>query len=120
MTALPQPPPEADLIKARREALFISMRQAALGAGISPTAWAEVETARKKPAAGVVLAKKGTAKMLSQMAIFLHIAPGEMRDRGRADVADYMDAILKTVNESPMSERQKLRLAKHIRDASDK
>jgi len=121
MTALPQPPPEADLIRARREALFISMRQAALGAGVSPTAWAEVESGRKKPAPGVTVAKRGTPKILSQMALFLRISPGEMRDRGRGDVADYMDKILTAVNDAPqLSDRQKLKLASRIRrDASD-
>src|ERR1700727_365077 len=97
MTALPQPPAEAELIRTRRESLFMSMRQAAIGAGISPTAWAEVETARKKVAPGVEIPRKGTPKIVSQMALFLKIAPGEMRDRGRGDVADYMEAILRTV-----------------------
>jgi hypothetical protein len=121
MTALPQPPPEADLIKSRRDALFMSMRQAAIGAGISPTAWAEVETARKKVAPGVEVARKGTAKIVSQMALFLKIAPGEMRDRGRGDVADYMEAILRSVQADPrLTGRQKDRLAGRIRrDASD-
>jgi hypothetical protein len=119
MTALPQPPPEADLIRARREAAFLSMRAAAIGAGISPTAWAEVEAGYKKPAPGVEVPKKGTPKTLSQMALFLRIAPGEMRDRGRADVADYMEKILTAVNESPLTEHQKMALAKRIRrDAS--
>ena len=121
MTALPQPPPEAELIRTRREALFISMRQAAIGAGISPTAWAEVETARKKVAPGVEIARKGTAKIVSQMALFLNISPGEMRESGRGDVGDYMDAILRTVQSEPrLSGRQKRGLAARIaRDAND-
>jgi|SRR5580692_10763839 hypothetical protein len=126
MTALPQPPPpppppEAQLIRARREALFMSMRQAAIGAEISPSAWAEVETAKKKVAPGVEIARKGTAKIVSQMALFLHIAPGEMRDRGRGDVADYMEAILRTVESEPrLTGRQRDKLAGRIRrDASD-
>jgi hypothetical protein len=121
MTALPQPPPEADLIRTRREALFLSMRQAAIGAGISPTAWAEVETARKKVAPGVEIARRGTAKIVSQMALFLKISPGEMRDRGRPDVGDYMEAILRTVQAEPrLTGRQKRGLATRIlRDAND-
>jgi hypothetical protein len=121
MTALPQPPPEADLIKSRREALFMSMRQAAIGAGISPTAWAEVETARKKVAPGVEIERRGTPKIVSRMALFLKISPGEMRDRGRGDVGDYMDKILHTVETEPgLSGRQKRGLAGRIRqDASD-
>jgi hypothetical protein len=121
MTAPPQPPPEAELIRARREALFLSMRQAAISTGISPSAWAEVETARKKVAPGVEIARKGTAKIVSQMALFLKIAPGEMRDRGRGDVADYMEKILNTVQADPrLTGRQKDRLTERIRrDARD-
>ena len=121
MTALPPPPPEAELIRTRRETRFMSMRQAAIGAGISPTAWAEVETARKKVAPGVEVARKGTAKIVSQMALFLQIAPAEMRDRRRGDVADYMEAILRSVETEPgLTGRQRDRLAGRIRrDASD-
>jgi hypothetical protein len=118
VTTLPPPPPEAELIRTRREARFMSMRQAALGAGISPTAWAEVETARRKPAPGVEVYKKGTAKIVSRMALFLGITPDEVRDRDRPDVADYMIAVVNAVPE--FTERQKRVLTDRIRrDASD-
>jgi len=119
MTALPQPPPEAELIKARREAQFLSMRQAAIGAGISPTAWAEVETARKKVAPGVEIARKGTAKILAQMALFLRISSGEMRDRGRGDVADYMERVLAGAGGPAFTGRQRRALQGHVRERSD-
>jgi hypothetical protein len=120
VTTLPPPPPEAELIRTRRDARFISMRQAAIGAGISPTAWAEVETARRKPAPGVEVYKKGTARIVSRMALFLRITPGELRKLDRSDVADYMEAILRVESAPGLSGRQKSRLTERIRrDASD-
>ena len=54
---LPPPPPEAELIAERRKAARprLSMRRAALAAGIAPSTWAEGEQARKAVAAGVVI-----------------------------------------------------------------
>ena len=96
----------------------MSMRQAALGAGVSPSAWAEVETARKKPAPGVEVYKKGTPKIVTMMARFLGITPGEMRERGRDDVADYMISVVQA--EPRLTGRQKQRLTERIlRDAGD-
>jgi len=118
---LPPPPPEADLIRQRREAAFLSMRQAALGAGVSPTAWAEVEAGRKKVAPGVEVAKRGTPKILAAMARRLSITPDELARAGRDDAAAYLAAILRTVESAPeLTGRQRSRLTSRIiRDTSD-
>ena len=92
---LPPPPPEAELIAARRKAARprLSMRRAALAAGIAPTTWAEIENARKPVAAGIVVYRKGTPEMLAPMAAVLGITPAELRDRGRDDAAEELEAI---------------------------
>lgn len=116
MTTLPPPPPEAELIRTRREARFLSVRQAAIGAGISPSAWTEVETARKKVAPGIEIYRKGTTRIVAMIARFLNITPGELSERDRADVAAYLTRI----GDPRLSGRQKDRLEERFRrDNSD-
>lgn len=120
VTTLPPPPPEAELIKTRREEQFLSVRQAALSAGISPSAWSEVETARKKVAPGIEIYRRGTTRIVAMIARFLRITPGELRDRGRPDVADYLIRIGDTLADPRLSGRQRNRLTERMqRDDSD-
>jgi hypothetical protein len=94
-TDLPPPPPEAVLIRERREAQFprLSMRRAAIDAGISPSSWAEVETARKTVAPGVMIYRKGTPEMVAPMAASLGITAAELRAAGREDAARALAAM---------------------------
>jgi len=120
MTAieLPPPPPEAQLIAARRRAAWprLSMRRAAIAAGISPSTWAEVETARKKVAPGVEVYRKGSPEMLAPMAAALGITPEELRDRGRGDAAEELEMIAGQVEQvAVFSRRQASALAERVR-----
>ena len=87
MTANPQPPPEAVLIRASREAPpHMSMRQAARAAGISESRWRQLE-AGGKPYRGRWEPETAPADTLARMAQAVGITGDHLTEAGRADAA---------------------------------
>src|SRR5258707_15168029 len=70
------PPPDADLIRFRREAVVppLSRRQAAARAGISPSQWSDVERGRKRAGPGIVIPVLATAETLAKMAMAVGVS----------------------------------------------
>lgn len=106
----PQPPAEALLIAAKREARVprLSGREAARRAGISETRWRQLESG--------VIRVKGTdypemapAETLARMAQAVGATPEELAGAGRKDAA----AILEKLPPDPMAD-----LAAGVRNAS--
>jgi hypothetical protein len=83
------PPPEADLIRLRREAALppMSRRQAAARAGISPSQWSDVERGRKRAGPGIVIPVLATAETLAKMAAAIGVCADELAAAGREDAA---------------------------------
>ena len=110
-----QPPPWAQRIRQRREALFppVSRRQAALAAGVSVSTWIEIENAAKKVAPGVEVEVRGTPDKVARMAEFLEITPDELREDGRDDAARHLEALLGRA-QTVLTERQKRMLGRKI------
>ncbi len=92
------------------------MRRAALAAGIAPSTWAEVEQARKAVAAGIVVFRRGSPEMLAPMAAVPGITPAELRDAGRDDAAEELEAIAGQVEQvAVFTRRQASALADRVR-----
>jgi len=83
------PPPEAELIRRRREAAVpaMSRRQAAAKAGISPSQWSDVERGSKKAGPGVTVPVHATAKTLAKIAQVIGATPDELTAADREDAA---------------------------------
>jgi hypothetical protein len=90
MTANPQPPPEAQLIHDRREAMRpkMSMRRAASEAGLSPERWRQIETGTARVASGIdVPVRDAPASTIAAMSAVVGITPAELTGAGRIDAA---------------------------------
>lgn len=85
----PGAPPEAMVIRQRREAAIpeMSRRQAAAKAGISPSQWSDVERGHKKAGSGVVVPVQATADTLARMARAIGAGADELAAAGREDAA---------------------------------
>jgi transcriptional regulator with XRE-family HTH domain len=85
----PDAPPEAALIRERREAAVpvMSRRQAAAKAGISPSQWSDVERGHKGAGPGVLVPVHATADTLARMARVAGASAGDLAAAGRADAA---------------------------------
>jgi transcriptional regulator with XRE-family HTH domain len=85
----PAPPPEAALIRRRRETLTLPMsrRQAAAQAGISPSQWSDVERGSKRAGTGVTVPVQATARTLAMMANAIGVTADELAAAGREDAA---------------------------------
>jgi transcriptional regulator with XRE-family HTH domain len=83
------PPPEADLIRNRREAAVppLSRRQAAARAGISPSQWSDVERGSKRAGPGIVVPVLATADTLAKMARAIGVGADQLAAAGRDDAA---------------------------------
>ncbi len=88
-------PPEAELIRRRREAAVseMSRRQAAATAGISPSQWSDVERGHKKAGSGVVVPVRATADTLARMARTVGATADELAGTGRDDAAQQLRAL---------------------------
>jgi Helix-turn-helix domain len=93
MRATPQPPPEALLIRACREAPpKMSMRSAAQAASISPTRWRQIEDGgslyrgRWEP-------ESAPAATLARMARAVGVTGAELESAGRPDAAAELAAL---------------------------
>lgn len=97
----PPPPPEAELIAAKRTAQIphLSMREAARRARISPTRWRQLETGRMR-IKGQEFAEIAPAETLARMAQTVGATPTELTEAGRADAA----AILEQLPADPMAQ----------------
>lgn len=100
MTAHPQPPlppPEAQLIAARRSAAdpVPSMRSCAKRAGISPERWRQIETGVARVARGTdVPVRDVPAATIARMALVVGATPAELTSCGRADAATDLAALI--------------------------
>lgn len=95
MAALPQPPPEAELIARKRKAMSpeLSMRQAAKRAGFSAALWAKIEHGYDQVARGIALPYSGTADKVAKMARITGVTEDELADAGRKDAAAVLAAM---------------------------
>jgi transcriptional regulator with XRE-family HTH domain len=82
-------PAEAELIQQRREAgdSFMSRRQAAAKAGISPSQWSDIERGHKKAGAGITVPVQATAETLARMAAVVGASAEDLIAAGREDAA---------------------------------
>lgn len=103
MTAAPQPPPEAMLIKQRREALIpaLSRRQAAKRAGFSPALWAKIEHGFDQVARGVTIPYAGTPDKVARAAAVVGITAAELEACGRDDAARVLASLPAPSSRSP-------------------
>lgn len=88
MTTLPTPPPEAQLIKRRREEHIphLSMREAARRAGISAPWWRMIETGIRR-VSGQDHPERGNADTIASMGLAVGVQPDELEAAGRPDAA---------------------------------
>jgi len=95
MTAQPNPPAEAELIRQRREVADppMSRRQAAAKAGISPSQWSDIERGHKQAGSGVTVPVQATAETLARMARTIGMSPEELAAAGRQDAAQALSAL---------------------------
>ncbi len=95
MSVHPETPPEADLIRHRREAAIpgTSRRQAAAKAGISASQWSDVERGHKKAGSGVVVPVLATADTLARMARVVGVSADDLAAAGRPDAAGQLRAL---------------------------
>jgi transcriptional regulator with XRE-family HTH domain len=94
VSAQPVRPPEAELIRRRREAAVpgLSRRQAAARADISPSQWSDVERGDKQAGSGVTVPVRATAGTLARMARAVGATAEELAQAGRADAARQLQA----------------------------
>lgn len=135
-TTPPPPPPWGELIRSRREAAGLSVRQAARQARISVTIWADTEKGFRFAAPGVAVAVRGTADKLASMAMVVGASPEELDGAGRRDAASVLtvmldkappDEIVEEIervahliaDRRGLTERQRRALAARLRDAID-
>lgn len=86
---IPEPPPEAVLIRRVRQARRISTADAARAAGISKPWWSMIESG-SSTRHGVTKPVRAKADVLASMAGAIGLASGRMREV-RPDAADIMD-----------------------------
>jgi hypothetical protein len=109
MTADPQPPPESQLIAARRKAMDPepSYRKAAREAGISPERWRQIETGVARVARGVdVPVRDVPAATIARMALFVRATPAELEACGRPDAARELATLLAARPERELSDAE--------------
>lgn len=96
MTTNPQPPPEAELIRARREAApYQSVKQAAKLAGISDTRWRQIEQGYRMHRGRVEADTAAPAPILARMALTVGVTPAELEQAGRPDAAAELAALVR-------------------------
>lgn len=94
MSAQTAPPPEAELIRQRREAAVpgLSRRQAAARAAMSPSQWSDVERGDKRAGTGVTVPVRATAETLARMARVVGVTAEDLSKAGRADAGRQLQA----------------------------
>ena len=91
----PQPPPEAQLIAELREKPpKMSQGEAARRAGISPTRWRQIEYGVRHFRGDVYPEPPAPAAILAKMAHAVGATPEQLTERGRADAAGELAALL--------------------------
>lgn len=105
MTALPQPPPEAELIAAKRGAISpaLSARKAARRAGFSVALWSKIEKGYDQVARGVVIPFRGTAEKVARAAQVVGATAIELTACGRPDAAHILAALPPLADTEPMT-----------------
>ena len=122
-TSLP-PPPEAELIRERREAQVprLSMREAARRAGLSAPWWRMLETGVRR-VKGQDFPERANAETLARMAQTVGVTGAELTAAGRADAAAILEKLptnphlqlsIDVRNSRDLTERQKRALLELI------
>lgn len=93
-TKKPPQKPEGKLIEAALKRTGMSVRKAAEKAGISDTRWRQVVAGYQTPSRGNRLEVEGSAERVARMAHVVGVTPNELREAGRPDAAQALDAIL--------------------------
>lgn len=78
-------PPESELIRDKREAMGISMREAARRAGMPEATWRQAENGAHRP----------RREHLAHMALTVEASPAELEQVGRPDAARSLEALLR-------------------------
>jgi hypothetical protein len=91
----PTPPPEARLIRERRENTVprLSMREAARRAAISAPWWRMIETGIRR-VQGQDFPERANDSTLAQMALVVGVTPAELIEAGRSDAARLLAKLL--------------------------
>jgi hypothetical protein len=87
------PPPEATLIRQRREGFVpkLSIRAAAKKIGLSEGRWRQIESGYQTPTAGVQTPVIAPAETLARMAHVVGVTADELRSADRADAASLLE-----------------------------
>ena len=116
MAQHPIPPPEAVLIRNKRTAApAMSMRQAARHAGISATAWKQVEDGGRSDH-GRWYAINARPQMLAKMARTVGATPHELAAAGRPDAAAELTVMHNGATPDPVTADELLTLIRDIED----
>lgn len=99
---MPEPPPEATLIRVAREAIRVKVSAAASAAGMSPQRWSQVERGYQRRL-GRYLRVSAPPATVAHMAHAVAVAPGQLEDAGRADAAEILRYILRRAPEEPVT-----------------
>lgn len=93
----------------------MSMRAAALKAGISPSRWKQIESGTRQFRGETYPEPPGPAPTVARMAHAVGATPEQMEEAGRPDVAGELRAILDALDgAAPFTGRQKDALASRI------
>ncbi|HEY2552826.1 MAG TPA: hypothetical protein VGI64_19830 [Streptosporangiaceae bacterium] len=88
----PEPPPWGALITEALRRARLSAREAARRAGISEGRWRQITGGYQVVSAGVYAPVRGPAGTLARMAAVAGVTPGQLRQAGREDAAEVLDA----------------------------
>lgn len=90
---MPEPPPEAALIRRVRKAKRVSIPVAAQAAGISPARLSQIENGYETKKGGVYIPVIAPAGTLAHIWAALEIAPERLEEVGRADAMEILAEI---------------------------
>lgn len=101
------PPPEALLIeRLRNEARpKLSIRAAAEAAGISDARWRQIAKGHNQASKDVRVPARAPAGTLARMAKIVGATPEQLREVGREDAADELEALNRAVRDMPQQSR---------------
>jgi hypothetical protein len=88
----PEPPPWGALITEALGRVRLSAREAARRAGISEGRWRQITGGYQVVSAGVYAPVRGPAGTLARMAAVAGVTAGQLRQAGREDAAQVLDA----------------------------
>lgn len=88
----PEPPPWGALITEALRRARLSAREAARRAGISEGRWRQITGGYQVVSAGVYAPVRGPAGTLARMAAVVGVTPSQLRQAGRDDAAQVLDA----------------------------